>query len=245
MINNEQIRQAVQDKRKVIEGGASVLGIVKHGFELRNITADEVVVAKLCKELLKKLEFSYKTLKTNELALVIDEGCFGGFGEVYGITAPTIFGWVKKYFELYAKIRNEALADYSRTCLPVTNTETENMIKWQRNIEKIFKDFKKDKETLFKRPTGYHCGASVYAFLIKLNPNIFDEEFKKQCWEKIKTNKTKFISYHTNQVNSSLFTSIRLKEQVDEKMILGLALKTYMVNEYFTALVQNGCELFT
>lgn len=249
MIQNEQIREAMKDTRRAIKGGQSLINIIKHGYELRNQTCDDVVAAKLCKELLKKVNFSFKDLRINEFALIIDEGCFGGFGDVYGMTAPTMFGWIQRYFELYGKFRQEALADYSLLALPPSErmTEADKMQQWQKNIQDLWEDFKKNPETLFHRPTGFHAGAAVFAFLTQQNPTIFDDDFKRQCWEKVKNQKVKYINYHVSQVNSGLGGVkgiLKPKENLDEKFVLGLALKTVMVNEYFTALHQNGMELF-
>jgi hypothetical protein len=245
MLQNSQIFEAVKDNRKVAEGGNSVLNIVRHAYELRNQTIDPVVGGRMVYELVKKVEKSFKDLRVAELDLIITEGSFGEFGDVYGLTAPTFYGWIQKYFELYGKKRQEALADYTILALPPSKGQIEvrAMEQWQKNIEIIWEQWKKDYETLFNRPTGFHAGASIYDFLVKQNPDLFDEDFKIQCWEKIKNQKTKYINTHITFVSNGILHGIH-KEKIDEKYILALALKTVMVNEYFTMLHQNGYELF-
>lgn len=249
MISNEMIRAAVADKRKVKDCGKSLFDVIQRTAVLggKKLSREDVMLS--AKELSKKVSASFKEMTFNELAMVLEEGIYGGFGEVYSLTVVVMFQWVQDYFSHYHKERQDAVANYNLLALPPSGQMTDEAVmqQWGANVQKLFDDFCKDPENLYHRPTGLRAGAAAFGFLVKSGVELFaDETFMAQVRQNVESQKVRFINYHVKAVNSGLYNAAKggKKEPIDENFILDLAVKTEAVKEYFSYLAANGMSLF-
>jgi len=242
--NREIILASEKDKIKDIEKKSVVIEVKHilertifesgHKFEEKDLTGILLIV---CDDLLK--DFSHLTI--DEIKIAFRKGVRKIYGEYYGITVISIYGWILKYnteTRVEAmKIKREANAiefEKKLTKPKPTREEWQDMM-YKSSLE-LFEKYKTDKET------ALDVGNIHYSFLLGLGLIEFTDErkatIKKQAERKIKEDKI----MERGKMDSISFI-IRNKNMEDNSKLLEVTEKRISMFEYFDDLVVGNIEL--
>ena len=188
------------------------------------------------------LKDRFGSLTIGEVAISLDKGVKGDYGDYYGLNTMTFLKWTQSYKESSA--REKALEEGQRKLLPIAVSLTQEELDMKMRNDayidyKIFADFGK-----------FHCVPSTYDLLSKLGILSISEEEKKVFVERARSRlieQNKAAQFKTNnewdfKKLTSDISKINSISESGELLIIDEA-KTMILEEYFLKVKTENIDL--